>query len=293
MQLLRAATLSTPDLQAAIERYEKWLDYRLVERGLVSQELAESWGAPRGAGSCYAVVQPASGASVYLRFIEGEVPREYRPLRTFGWAAIEICVQDTLAVYARLARSPFEIIGPPRELEGLPAIFPMQVRGPDQEIVFLTQIRSDIPSYDLPRAQSPIDRLFIVVLACSDLRASMRWFEDTLGIERGREMEIVYTVLANAFELPLEQKHRIATGVHGRDCFLEFDQYPPQATPRPGSGDRLKPGVALATLLHPSLDTVRGWITAPRVRNGVIYGGRRSGTLLAPDKTLVEVIDCG
>src|SRR5690606_18824638 len=97
---------------------------------------------------------------------------EYAPLRTFGWAAIEICVQDTLTTFARMSEPdcPFEVIGPPRELDGMPMIFPMQVKGPDGEIVYLTQIRSDPPGMALPRAESAIDRLFILVLACSDLQ---------------------------------------------------------------------------------------------------------------------------
>ena len=292
MKLLRAATLTTPDVAAAQARYAEWLDYALAEDGQISDDLAASWGTPASSGRPYAVMRPASGADVFLRFVEGEIPADYQPLRTFGWAAIEICVQDTLKVAERMGRSPFEIIGPPKELDGLPAIFPMQVKGPDQEIVYLTQIRSDLPAYDLPRAQSLIDKLFILVLACSDMDASMRWFDATLGIGAGREMEIVYSMLNQAFALPADTRHRLATGIHGRDCFLEFDQYPDEATLRPGRQDALMPGVALVTLSHPSIDSLSGpWITPPKVREGPVYGGRRAGTLRAPDGTLVEIVE--
>lgn len=292
MKLLRAATLTTADPMAAAARYEQWLDYRLVESGILSDDLARSWGAPASAGRGYVICQPASGAEVFLRFVEGAPPPDFRPLRTYGWAAIEICVEDTLAVHERMLASPFEVIGPPKELDGLPAIFPMQVKGPDQEIVYLTQIRSDLPEYDLPRAASPIDRLFILVMACSDMRASIDWFDEILGIKAGREMEIFYTMLTQAFALPVETKHRLATGIHGRDCFLEFDQYPAAATPRPGPTDALKPGVALATLLHPDFDSIPDrWLTPPTRRDGVLYGGARVGTLAAPDGTLVEIVE--
>jgi hypothetical protein len=292
MRLLRAATLTTPNLAAASARYRDWLDYAVVEEGRLDAELAASWGAPASAGQPYAVLQPASGAEVFLRFVESEFPAEYRPLRTFGWAAIEICVQDTLKVAERMARSPFEIIGPPKELEGLPAIFPMQVKGPDQEIVYLTQIRSDLPAYDLPRAESLIDRLFILVMACSDMAASMDWFARNLDIAFGREMEIIYTMINQAFGLAEDARHRLTTGIHERDCFLEFDQYPAEATPRPGPDDALKPGIALATLLHPRFDAIPGeWIAPPQRRQGAIYGGRRAGALRAPDGTLVEVVE--
>ncbi len=291
MKLLRAATLTTPNVDAAAAHYAKWLDYQVVETGLVDAELAASWGAPASAGRKQAVLQPASGAEVFIRFVEGEVPSGYRPLRTYGWAAIEICVQDTLAVNARMEASPFQIIGPPKELDGLPAIFPMQVRGPDDEIVYLTQIRSDLPDYDLPRADSLIDKLFILVLACSDMDASARWFRDTLGIQHGREMEIIYSMINNAFDLPTDTRHRLATGIHERDCFLEFDQYPDAATARPGDPNALPPGVAMTTLLHPDIDAIPGeWIAAPAVRIGPVYGGRRAGVLQAPDGTRVEVV---
>lgn len=292
MELLRAATLTTPDLDAAVARYERFLDYAVVERGEVAADLAAAWGAPASGERRYAVLQPASGADVFIRFVEGEVPTEYAPLRTFGWAAIEICVQDTLAVKARMETSPFTIIGPPKQLDGLPAIFPMQVRGPDGEIVYLTQIRDNLPDYDLPRAASLIDKLFILVLACSDMEASAAWFRETLGIQHGRTMEIIYSMINQAFGLPDDSKHRLATGIHERDCFLEFDQYPPGATARPCAPGALPPGVAMTTLRHPAFSAIPGpWITPPTPRPGAIYGGRRAGTLRAPDGSLVEVVE--
>ena len=198
MELLRAATLTVPDPEATAARYGEWLDYSVVERGVVPHDLAVAWGCPASAGRTFVVCRPASGADVFIRFVQGDPPADYRPLRTFGWAAIEICTRDTIAVNARMERSPFEIIGPPRELDGMPAIFPMQVKGPDQEIVYLTQIRQNLPAYDLPRADALIDKLFILVLACSDMQASLDWFETVLKLSPGRSMDIVYTMIAKA-----------------------------------------------------------------------------------------------
>lgn len=292
MRLLRAATLTTPDPEATAARYAGWLDYSVVERGVVSADLAASWAAPASEGRVYVVCRPDSGAAVFIRFVAGEPHPDYAPLRTFGWAAIEICVEDTLATYARMSAPdcPFEVIGPPRELDGMPMIFPMQVKGPDGEIVYLTQIRSDPPGMALPRAESAIDRLFILVLACSDLAASARWLQGALGVDVSPVMAITYTMLAQAFDLPLEVKHPIATATHQGDCFLELDQYPAAAVERPAHGGALKPGVALATFLHPDLSLVSGWIAPPSVREGVLYEGRLVGTLSGPDETLIELV---
>jgi len=292
MKLLRAASLTTPDPEATGRRYAEWLDYTVVERGVVTADLADSWGCPGSAGKTYVVAQPASGADIYLRFVQGDRHPDYRPLRTFGWAAIEVCVQDVLKVNARMAQSPFEIIGPPKQLDGMPTIFPMQVKGPDGEIVYLTEIRGDLPEYELPRAGALIDKLFILVMGCSDLQASLNWFSENVGIGFGRQIDIIYTMLAQAFELPMDQPHRIVTGVHERDVFLEFDQYPKAATPRPRHLGELAPGIALATLKHPDFDSLKGpWIAEPVRRDGPIYGGGRVGAKRAPDGTLVEIVE--
>jgi catechol 2,3-dioxygenase-like lactoylglutathione lyase family enzyme len=292
MKCLRAATLAVADLDRSVSLYRDWLDYSLEAEGPLPADLAGSWDAPGAAGARHAVLRPASGADVFLRLVQQEPHPAYRPLNTYGWAAIEICATDVLEVDERMKRSPFEIIGPPREIEGLDAIYPMQVKGPDGEIVYLTQIRSDLPAYDLPRAESLIDRLFILVMACSDMHASLKWFEEHVGFTTGRVMDIEYHMLADAFGTPRDALHTISTAVHERDVFLELDQYPDAAAPRPRHPGWLPPGCAIGSFIHPDFDRVTGdWVTPPAIREGAPYTGRRAGTLRAPDGTLVEIIE--
>jgi catechol 2,3-dioxygenase-like lactoylglutathione lyase family enzyme len=290
MNLLRAATLVTPDAEAAATRYVQWMDYHVVERGEVSADLASSWGAPASAGRHAVTIQPASGADVFIRFVEGDVVPAYRPLRTYGWAALEICNQDVLGVNERMKTSPFEIIGPPKRIDGLPTIHPMQVKGPDGEIVYLTEIVS--PGNGLPYPGAFIDKLFILVLACSDMNASADWFKATLGLQVGAPMTIIYNMINDAFSLAADARHTLATATWEGDVFLEFDQYPAEATPRPGHAGALPPGIAMTTLKHPAFDAVIGdWIVPPTVREGPVYGGKRVGTLWGPDGVLIEVVE--
>lgn len=292
MKLLRAATLSVADLDAAEARYRDYLDYETIASGPLGEGLAAAFGAPRAAQARHVVMRPASGAEIYLRLVEQPAVEGYRPLVTFGWNAIEICVQDVLAAHERVQGSPFEVIGPPREIDGLPAIYPMQMRGPDGEIVYLTQIRDDLPAYDLPRATAPIDRLFILVAGCSDMHASLKWFDETLGFETGRVMDIEYHMLADAYGTPRTELHTISTAVHGRDVFLELDQYPPEAGPRPMREGWMAPGASVGTFLHPDFDSIKGdWVSPPTVREGAPYSGKRSGVLRGPDGLLVEVVE--
>jgi catechol 2,3-dioxygenase-like lactoylglutathione lyase family enzyme len=296
LKLLRAATLTVADLARSIDLYTRHLDHTLVESGVLEADLAQSWGAAASAGHPYAVLQPESGADVYLRFVEDTAHPDYAPLVSYGWAAIEICVSDVLAVNARMEQSPFTIIGPPRQLDGMPAIFPMQVQGPDGEIVYLTEIRDDLPEYDLPRAQSLIDRQFIQVLAASDMRATLTWMGEVLGLSFGRDIALVYTMLAKAFGVAMDTKFTIATATHERDVFYEVDQLPPAAGPRPGHKGRLPQGVALSTIVLPDFaERVRrheAWLIGPpRPCHGAIYAGKRAATFKGPDGTLFEVVE--
>lgn len=291
MKLLRAATLTVADLDAAEARYRDYLDYTTVHRGALDEGLAAFLQAPRSAGARYCVMAPASGAEIYLRLVEQPPVEGYTPLTSYGWAAIEICVEDVLGAHERVKPSPFKVIGPPREIEGLPAIYPMQMKGPDGEICYLTQIRDDLPAYDLPRAQAPIDRLFILVIGCSDMHASLKWFDETLNFETGRVMDIEYHMLADAYGTPREALHTISTGIHGRDVFLELDQYPPQATVRPRHDGMLPPGAALGSFSHPDFARIEGWVSAPAARTEAPYNGKRAGVLKGPDGLLVELVE--
>ncbi len=292
MHLLRAGTISVSAIERSRELYERWFDYQTVEQGEVESALAESWGAPNAVGAAYTVLRPASAANKFLRLVEAPVVESFRPLVTYGWAALEFCVKDVLAVNERLEKSPFEIIGPPRKIEGLDAIHPMQVRGPDGEICYCTQINDDLPSFNLPRATSFIDHLFINVLATSNMRTAQRWMVDNLGLAIGREaMEIKYTMLAKAFGTPLDELYTISTVGHGRDVFLEVDQMPPAATSRPRHEGLLPPGIAITTLSMLSLDDVSAKFIKPPARHrSVLYQGGPSATAVGPDGTLFEIV---
>ena len=258
MKLIRAATLSVADLDRAVDNYCEWLDYSVEEQGELDAGLAASWDSPwrhPGDATPYCARHRA-GIYSFASSRTGFTPITCRcglMAGTPSRSASKTCWQAN----ERMLGSPFEIIGPPKELDGLPAIYPMQVKGPDQEIVYLTQIREDLPAFDLPRAEALIDRLFILVMGCSDMAASLKWLEDHVDFAIGRDrMEIVYTMLANAFDLPVEEEHVISTMVHEKDVFLELDQYPPQATVRPHYDGELPQGVASGTFLHPDFDAL-------------------------------------
>ncbi|NBC36021.1 VOC family protein [Novosphingobium sp. FSY-8] len=292
MTLLKCATHVVGDLADAIARYTQWMDYRVVEQGTVDADLAALWLAPASAGKGYAVLQPASGAQTFLRFVEGTPVPDYAPIRSYGWAAIELCVTDVEAVNSRMIASPFEVIGSPKPLDGFATVKPMQVKGADQEIVYLTEILVPGPEHGLPAPQSLIDRPFILVLACPDLRKTAQWGREVLGLGVIDPVAIKYSMINNAFGLDPDTKHELVTGKWEGDTFLEFDQYPEGTVERPRVPGELPPGVAITSMAHPDFARLDGhWAVEPITRDGPLYAGRRVGMLLTPEGALLEVIE--
>ena len=287
-----AATISVADLNSAISAYRDWLGYEVVEQDPVGEDFARSVGAPQIAGRSCRVLRPQSGRPVHVRLIESHPPATYRPMASHGWSAIELCVEDVLGTHARLRDGPFDIIGPPSAIATIPTIHPMQVQARDGEVIFLTQILDFAEDNGLPQARSPIDSLFICVLACRDFEASCAWVREQLGATIDPPIDIPYRTINRAFDLPADRLHRLTTARRDGHIFLELDQYPPQAEERPCEADGLVPGIGVVTIGYPDLDQVAGpWLSPPAVREGTIYGGARVGVLRSPEGALFELVE--
>lgn len=285
-------TATTPDLDAALNDYRNVLGLRVVEQGTVPTDLAASWGCPASADARYAVLQPTSGAPCSLRLIEQPTPPEFIPTTTFGWAAFEITVEDVFGWPERLTGSGFDVIGPPREIPGLPYFIAMQMLGRGKEMIYLNEVRSNTPTSDLPPAKSPVDRIFITILATPDRAATLDWYRDRLGLEEGGTYTIPYTMISRAFGLPLDTLHGLSMAQKGRMPIVEIDDYPPQASARPHEEGRLPPGNAMVTLALDSLDRPGlDFIASPTVRDGPLYAGRRAATVIGSAGELLELIE--
>lgn len=287
-------TVTTPDLDAALADYRDRLGLVVVEQGDVSADIAASWGCPGVAGARYAALGPTSGAPCLLRLVEQPLPPAFVPTTSFGWAAFEVTVQDVFGWPARLANSGFDVIGPPREIPGLPYFVAMQMLGRGREMIYLNEVRSNTPTSDLPPARSPIDHLFIMILATPDRAATMAWYAQHLGLEEGGAYTIPYTMISRAFGQPLDTLHSLSMAQKGRMPIVEIDDYPAQATVRPRDANMLPPGNAMVTL---AVDRLEGrglhFIMPPVSRDGPVYQGRRTASVLGPTEELLELVEIG
>jgi catechol 2,3-dioxygenase-like lactoylglutathione lyase family enzyme len=289
---IMGGVVAVPNLDAALSDYQNILGFRLVDLGVVGASLAASWGCPGNAGSRMATLQPVSGSPCFIRLVEQPIPAGFVPTRSYGWASYEISVLDVFGWPARIASTGFEIIGEPKEIPGLPYFVAMQVYGRGQEMLYFNEVRENTPTSDLPKAQSPMDMIFIVILAARDRVKSITWYKDKLHLDEGDTYTIAYGMINNAFGLPADTMSSLTMVQAGRMPIVEVDDYPAQTAERPTTAGCLPPGNSLVTLAVRALDALDlEWIDAPAVQAGPVYAGRRAGTVRSPSGELLELIE--
>lgn len=288
--------LSTvPDLAAALAAYRDVLGLDVIEQGELDDGLAASWNCPANAGSRFATLQPKSGEPCWFRLVEQPDFPGFKPTTTYGWAAFELTVEDVWKWPDALPEEHFTIVGPPKELENIePTFIPMQTLGPGKEMIYLNQVLSNSSDTDLPKAKSPVDRIFIVVLATPDRKASLEWYADNLGLERGADYTLPYSMINTAFGLPADHQTTISMVMQKRMPIVEVDDYPRSAMRRPRHEGMLPPGNALVTLAVENLDECEAeWIEEPAIRGGALYQGRRAATAIGAGCELIECVEVG
>ncbi len=286
-----AVTIAVPDLQAIEAAYSQHLHYQVVERGEVSRELAEAWQAPKVEARKYLLMRPASGEPVYLRFVEAPRDTHYQPLRTHGWNATEILVEDPDRLAEQLAKSPFKIIGPPRPLTMNPKIRAMQVVGPANELLYLTRIPPGGSLFNLGSARSWVDRTFIVVVGGPDMRAMQAFYRDVLGMPVTDASPSVVGIINDAYQRPADASTPLAIARLPQSFLIEIDEYPPEATPRVPRSGELPPGMAMVSFAVESLgERTLPWVVPPQPRAAAPYAGRSVGLLRGAAGELLEIV---
>lgn len=239
-----AVTITVPALAPIEAAYTSALEMRVVERGRVSRATAAGWGAPSVAGCAFLVLQPAIGEATSLRFIEDPQAGSAAPFTRFGWNATEISVQDTDALARRLAHSGFRIIGAPANLTGFEWIRAMQVLGPADECLYLTDVSADASLAQAPCAVGPV---FITVVGGPDMEALAAFYRTRFGNEVSAPVTVPISVINDANHLPATHCHPLALVTLQGGTRIELDQYPTTATPRPVRAGHLPPGMAMVS----------------------------------------------
>ena len=258
----------------------------------MSEQLATLWAAPRMAGRDLLLLQPESGATVFLRFVQADPVAGYGPMKTFGWNATEILVQDPDALAEQLADSPFQILGDPMNLSSNENIRAMQVVGPANEVLYLTRIPPGGAGTNLGSAQSFVDRTFIVVLGGPQMEDLRNFYKDVLAMPVSEPFGARVRLLSRAHDLDLEYRHPLAMASLPKDFGIELDEYPATATTRPQRYGELPPGMAMVGFGIASLEPVAEHVLSePQAIDAAPYDGRRAGVVRGPAGELIELIE--
>lgn len=293
MKRIKMATVAVPDVDAVSELYGKWIGYKTLERDTVSAALATSWGAPAMTGRRFVTMQPASKVDVFIRAVEIDPVHSYRAMTTWGWGAIEIIVRDPIALNRRLGQSPFYIVGHPRFLEGYPTICAMQVRGPGNEILYLTTDTGPREKSMLPEPGADVGRPFIMVQASGSAQKTRDWYAKTFGMKKGPVNGATIDIIQHAQGLGPDHKFDLSLAVMSDPGnFLELDGYPPNTGPRPRNHGQLPPGCAMASFTVKSLSQIKLPFLAPPVAlRHLGYDGRHTACIVGPGGELIELIE--
>ncbi|MGH9434443.1 MAG: hypothetical protein ACRD06_00420 [Terriglobia bacterium] len=242
----------------------------------------------------YVIMQPASGAKIYLRFVQVDPIPGYVPMRSTGWNAIESLVQDPDGLARRLsmAGSPFKIEGRPRPLGPGSPIRAMQVVGPAKEILYFTHLPNG-PG-EGPRAKTYVDRPFVIILGGTNLDAMRQFYHDLGAQTEDRTMQARITVLNRAFGFDLNARHPITMARISPQYSIEMDGYPASAVERPSRPGELPPAIAMVSFEVNSLDNLKFPAVAPPKRIlSFPYQGRRVAVLKGATGELVELVEEG
>jgi hypothetical protein len=294
LEFIVAVTITAPDLTAVENAYRDWLEYHVVERGRVSEAVAAQWRAPAMAGRPYLLMQPASGEPVYLRFVEQKALAGAEPMRTHGWNATEILVQDPLALADRLRGSPFRIVGEPRPLSMNPSVVAMQAIGPAGELLYLTRIPPGESAFGLGSAKSFVDRVFIVVVGGADVRAILDYYAKDYGLPVTEPAPAKVGVLNREWGFDDDHEIPLAIVRLPSSFLIEVDGYPAQANERPHRDGELPSGMSIVSFEIDSFDAVDlPLLTQPQALEPLPYAGRRAALARGAAGELIELIETG
>lgn len=275
---LRAVTITTTDLKGVEAAWTKYMDYRVIDRGRLSQATVESWGAPALRDKGFVILGPQNGEPTYLRFVEQPLPQGYDPKqRALGWNMTEITVQNSDKLYERLHGSPFILRGPPKQVATYSYLRALGAVGPAGETLAFTWITEKRP--DLAVAESFVGRVFIATLHVPDLPESLKWFEATFGNYASPIRQLSPTLQLSVVTLREGTK-------------IEVDHLGPQAKPRPRPPGGLPPGLALVTFECSRFDRFQDRFLRPAAASVIHpHRGARTATMLGSAGELMELVD--
>ena len=294
LRSIEIATHCVPDLNACIPVYRDLLDYQLVDEGSLPESLTTAWATPNMRGMPYVLLQPASGAEVYLRFIETGNAGGYWPPVTQGWIATEVLTTDPDAVLEKLEGTAFTHIGGPADLYPSPkSARALQMAGPAGELMYFTRILPGGSRFGLHGAKSFVDRPFIMVVGGTSLADIHAFYGDVLGQRIWPQEPFRIGQMSRVLGLPAETAYPISLArIPGRSFLLELEELPTYIERRAVPAGQLPEGLAMVSFTSAPLSERKLDYRAEARRIDLPpYNGRQVAVIEGPAGEWLELID--
>ena len=247
---IAAVTISTSDLNKMVEVYQEFLRYRVTKSGQITSKESSAWGAENLTNADYVVMQPEKSDDFSFRFIHQPYQSNYIAFKSVGWNAAELIVEDVDGLAVQLENSPFKIIGSPADLSFTKNIRAMQVMGPANEILYLTQFKNKVPEFDSPKPRCSVDQTFIVVLAGKSLDEMQGYFHANFKLPKATVIESRIRSISRVFNFPEDTEYKAAALALKDQSMIELDELPKEGESRLSLDDYLPAGIAMVSFLH-------------------------------------------
>ena len=244
---IAAVTISTSDLNKMVEVYQEFLRYRVTKSGQITSKESSAWGTENLTNADYVVMQPEKSDDFSFRFIHQPYQSNYIAFKSVGWNAAELIVEDVDGLAVQLENSPFKIIGSPADLSFTKDIRAMQVMGPANEILYLTQFKNKVPEFDSPKPRCAVDQTFIVVLAGRSLDEMQGYFHANFKLPKASVIESRIRSISRVFNFPADTKYKAAALALKDQSMIELDELPKERENRLSLDGYLPAGIAMVS----------------------------------------------
>ena len=293
LRRIEIATLCVFDISICVSAYTDLLDYQVIDEGELPQSLAAAWSTPDMIGMPYALLQPSSGAEVYLRFIEtGRTGGYWLPV-TQGWIATEILTTDPDALLEKLQGSAFTHIGGPGNLYPHPkSARALQMAGPAGELMYFTRILPGGSRFGLHGAKTFVDRPFIMVTGGTSMDEIHGFYGGVLGLRVTEPSPFVIGQMSRVLGVDPRTAYPVSLArIPGRSFLIELEELPPYIERRHVPEGQLPEGLAMVSFTSAPLDELNLIYRAePRRIDIPPYNGRKVAVIEGPAGEWLELI---
>ena len=296
LRRIEIATLCVSDISICISAYTDLLDYQVIDEGELPQSLAAAWSTPAMTGMPYALLQPSSGAEVYVRFIETGRSGGYWPPVTQGWIATEILTTDPDALLEKLQGSAFTHIGGPGDLYPHPkSARALQMAGPAGELMYFTRILPGGSRFGLHGAKTFVDRPFIMVTGGTSMDEIHGFYGGVLGLRVTEPSPFVIGQMSRVLGVDPRTAYPVSLArIPGRSFLIELEELPPYIERRHVPEGQLPEGLAMVSFKSAPLDElILNYRAEPRRIDIPPYNGRKVAVIEGPAGEWLELIADG